>query len=650
MLLKTYTHGVIEFILRIEEPIEQNFAPNMYESTPINSNRYKHFLVPIVLVIVLLTSLFSVVGNQEDANPKPKTLFVADTIGGDPSGGGGGCMADNPLTRAYYQAVQEEAALGHLWAVLIWDGWVANGGPNFCRTRNPNPGVILKCEKPEITVALMIDRSNSVLADGTHLTPAIFKQSLRTLIDEFFRRFTPPRSNGSINFLVYAFGTKSVLQNESSSPTPTLTNIVTDASTASGRQDLLDTIDNIWFRDDANFPNKNDRVAGFQSRTLNPSDLARAYDAGSETAAGEYGKTNWQDAFIQVMEAAAHPKYNNSGDAGIGKRIDLAVMVTDGLPTADNSWDWNWTPGTFRGSDTTGYDPTVDGINYSDGDSVLTWNQRANSSDPIYHTRYDDLYRITTKSGGRQSAQNAIDMLRGGINPSAPKAWGNQGGFGPFVRNIPARPPVSVKGIVINTSGNATEIQDSKDYAELVFDPGNYFFATDFTTTLEEQIESLVTNVIDESNCPELNNPVVTSISLDTVDNKTTAKPVEGDPEGDTISFIITNNGDGPLTNVKLCVGELDLDESNPGMCHMGDDEQEQLWKNWGIASLEPGESHRFTFDKTFYADFGDANNHFKVWAIGESTADDFLPGNSKYPRSDTRYVFFAPIRRNLPA
>lgn len=610
----------------------QNFAPNMDVLTPTKSNRRKHLFVPIALVIVLLASLFSFAGSQEDANPKPKTVYAADTGG---TGGGGLVWC---RSQAWVDKIQADLYNGKWWRTGDWLDFVWRIGSKICTPRPDNPAVQLDCDKPEITVALLVDRSNSVIADGSNKTPELYTKSLNTLIDEFYDRFTPSSRKGKINFLIYAFGTKSVLQNDTTDNLrPVLSsNLITDASTPSGRAAMLDTISKIHFRDDAAFPDKNNHVAGFQSKTLNPFDRARAYDVDSETSGGEYGMTNWHDAFISVMDAGSSAKYNHPGDAGIGKRIDLAVMVTDGLPTASDSTDWTWTPGTFKGSDTTSYNPAADGIDIANPAHVDSWNANYSAT--------DDLYRITTGIGGRALAATAVDLLRSGASPHS--------GPSSVARDIPARPPISVKGIVVTTNPSPAARSAARNYANDLFgDPNgeNFFFATDFTTTLEDQIKSLVTEVIKESTCPFLNEPVENAITLDVIgghlegDGSITIKPKEGDTQSIDIEYRITNNGDGPLTFIRLCTGLISHDPDNGATCKPAD-----TWKDSGDISLAPGESYSFIVHYT--AVFGAPDYDFEITAIGTSSAEEFVAGSFPNSASLSKTIHYRPERRNLPS
>lgn len=599
----------------------QNFAPNMDVLTPTNSNKQKRFFVPIALVIVLLASLFSFVGSQENANPKPKTVYAADS-GGAGHGGQAWCRS-----QAWVDKITHERSIyGVLWRLGDWLDFVWRMGSKICTPRPTDPPIKLdpKCENPEITVALLVDRSNSVIADGSNITPQLYTQSLNTLIDGFYDRFTPNPRNGHVNFLVYAFGSKSVLQNDTTdNATPVLaSNLITDASTPTGRAAMLDTISKIHFRDetipayaDKNWPNSD--TNGFQHSDGSIYQRQRAYNLGSETKGGEYGMTNWHDAFIGVMDAGSSPKYNHPGDAGIGKRIDLAVMVTDGLPTAEDGADWTWTPGTFKGSDTISYNPAADGVDYTDANSVDSWNSN--------YSMTDDLYRITTGDGGRASAKSAVDMLRTGANPHASSAT---------ARNIPARPPISVKGIVVTTNPIPAEQNKSRAYAMDVFGEGNFFFATDFTETLKTQIESLVTDVIDKSNCKELNQPVTTGLTLDI--SPALIEPLEGDPDGIDVTFIIANKGGGTLRNIRLCFGDASL----PGGCN--------VMYSYGTLELGPGDDNG-EYSLSFHAQFGDADSENVYTVIGDSV-DEVLDGFSKSPVSDPATLTIHPKRKNLPA
>ena|GEM_PF-2927367 len=506
------------------------------------NKRVKAF-VPLVLVVVVLASLFALNGSSDQVGEKPKPIPVADAAGASPDGFGG-CVPNqawvDQLIAERQNAVNNLGPfLGGLWRIGDWFNYQNYG---ICPPRPANPTIKFgdNCETLAITVALLIDRSSSVIKDGLPTTPQQYKNQINVLIDEFYNRFTPAPRNGQVNFLLYAFGTKAVLQNDTTdNAIPVLaSNVITDASTPQGRTNLINAVNAIHFRneDTSAYFNKNDADAiGFQRRDNSVYQRQRSYNFGSESSPGEYGRTNWQDAFTQVMNASGTPFYNNPGPSGVGKRIDLAVMITDGIPTADNGSDWDWTPGTFRGSPSNvSFNPAVDGYNILNPSHVQIWNDRANPSDTLYHDRTDDLYRITTDAVGQQTSKSAVDALRTGINPGD---------------TVQSRPPISVKGIVISTSSDSSVRTDSENYARNVFGDGHYFFATNFTTTLEDQVKSLVTNVINESNCPFLNDPV--SPSLEVIVDESSVNLLEGNSE--TIWISVKNNTtNAALDDVKL--------------------------------------------------------------------------------------------------
>ncbi len=502
-------------------------------------NRLKMF-IPLVLIIVVLGTLFSFTDSSSSPSGKTKAIYALDSAGAS-GGSGASCVSQ--------QVADELEAMGLGTAFLFrnWD-WFQYVNYGVCPPRPVNPSISLSCINPQITVALMIDRSSSVIKDGSETTPSQYKQQLKTLIDEFYLRFTPSPRNGTINFLLYAFGSKSVMQNDTTNGlAPVLaSNVITDASTQAGKDAMIEAINQIHFRNEETttfFNKRNPDLPGFQRKDNTPYQRQRAYNYGSETAYGEYGKTNWHGALLDVMEAASNPFYNNPGPSGIGKRIDLAVMITDGLPTADNGWDWSWAPGTFRGdAGNVSYNPAVDGIDFSNADSVKSWNEKANNSDNLYHDWNDDLYRITTTREGKHLATQAVDYLRSGANPRT-QIGSN------LVKNIPVRPPISVKGIIVTTNSDASVRNASKNYASTVFGEGNYFFATDFTSTLKTEIQSLVSNVIDESGCPSLNDPVTPLLTVNV--DKSQVTPMEGTSE--IIHLSVTNHTvNAALHNIEI--------------------------------------------------------------------------------------------------
>lgn len=549
------------------------------------------------LAIAILVSLFALsfsITNHSTENPKK--IFAREGVGLSPEGTGCVSRHQYDQNKAYYDSI---------------------GRPR-CPDRPANPEISVQCPNPELTVALMVDRSNSVIGEGTSQTPAVFKQSVDYLINQLYDRFST--ANGKLNFLIYAFASKSVLQNPTTDDkTPVLeSNLITDASTPAGRQAMIDTIEKIHFRDeehdsqftDKNYPNS-DRDGFQHDGTL--WGKQRAYNLGSEKSPGEYGNTNWHDAFSQIARAQYNSKYNDSAS---GKNIGLAVMLTDGLPTREDGWDYKWDAGTYKGLDTISYTPDAQ---YNDIAGMAQYNKR--------YTARDDLYRIPTEKEAKWYAQQVIDALRDGRK------------IGTDAVGIGKRPPMSVRGIIVRTTKDQAEISRSKSIAKEVFGKDNYYFATGFDQSLKDQINTLVTDVIAGSGCGDLAATPKLEITTDRSDEDpaNTVSPVEGNPSGDALTITVTNRTDGPLNDVKICIGGTVVEGKCIGGTAISISDR-----------MEQGESEDIV--RTFVANYGDVSDHdITLTAFGTSTADKITSGASKYPTA-TIVIHVRPQRQDFPA
>jgi len=538
----------------------------------------KSALIPIVLLVLMLGALFS-------SSTPAQTEKVASKADGD---------------------------------TLSWSGtWNCTNFPIFpwdvpCRpTRPSNPKVGVVCAKPQLTVAILIDRSDSVIRDTGGATPALFIKSIELLLDDLFARFDP--FNGELNFLLYAFGTKSVIQNAKDSNG----NYITDASSPTALAEMKSTLSKIHFRNGEDYPNKNNMVNGFQSPTSNPYDLERAYNAGSESAPGVYGLTNWQDPLVNVLRAQSGP-YNRDEP---GKKIDLAVMFTDGIPDKSNGDDWNWTPGTYRGNDPIGY----------------SWNEfkspQAKAEEFLNrHNDRDDLYRPGFETTVRNDAIAVVDFLRSGEAKNKTHRGGD---------NFPRRPKVSVRGILIHPNATQTIEDRAKYWGGKVFSDGNYYFAKDFDAGLKAQITGMAQAVMEETGCENLIK-IFPKLQLTPGGNDLKVEPVEGDETGIRMDFTLTNLTNGPLKNVKICIKFI-AEGATDGPCvrniDVGFMQQEGVDSTW-----------QYNFFHYFTAELGSPKGSFKVTAVGESTAtDEELEGRPRSVPAENQ-IASIPDRVALPA
>lgn len=189
-------------------------------------------------------------------------------------------------------------------------------------TDNP-PGGTLFCEKPIFTIALMIDRSGSV--SGNLENPLKYKDSIKLFLDDLYLDLVDAR-HGTVHVIMFAFGSRSVLQNATNSSGQ----IITTISDHDSLVDMKTAVDRIFF---TNGSWSND-AATLASNPNDPYDIARSYNAGdvSVDPVG-MGATNWDDALLSVAEIGKSPKYSSPER---GKHIDLALMLTDGQPNVNN--------------------------------------------------------------------------------------------------------------------------------------------------------------------------------------------------------------------------------------------------------------------------------------------------------------------------
>ena len=484
-------------------------------------------------------------------------------------------------------------------------GWF---GLPLCNPPRPaDPGVSVDCADPKLTVAIMIDRSDSVIRDTGGATPGIFKDSVELLLDDLYSRFEP--NNGELTFIIYAFGTKSVVQ------------YTGDASTQANLDNVKSAIEKIHFRNGEYYTNKNVHTPGFQSLTTNPYDLARAYDAGSENAPGVYGLTNWHDALVKVLEQQSGP-YNNPDP---GKKIDLAVMFTDGFPDKDDGHDWRWTPGEYEGNDPIGY----------------SWDE-FKSPDSVaqeYLSRYrnnDDLYRPGESTAVGNETKNTVDVLRSGALEVRPAGT-----------TFAARPKVSVRGIIIRPNATAAIRQEANNWGNNVFSGGNFYFAENFDNGLKTEISKMSQQVMEQTNCGNLINPIRPGLTI-TADTGVVT-PMEGDANGQAITYTVHNSANGgDLDDVVVCLG------GSSNVTYVNDVPTCSGGTIRTIGHMNADETVTFTYNVV--VPLGGTINGLDVIAVGRSLATDeelIDPATGiPWPRFPTapEQVEVIPERVNLPS
>lgn len=427
-------------------------------------------------------------------------------------------------------------------------GGGGGGGPAY----NPdNPPIKVSCANPELKIALLIDRSDSVIKDGNGQTPTYFKDSVKLILDEIHARFN---QNLQLDVIVYAFGTKAVLQSERTATGQ----LITDASTVENLNKVKSVIDRIHFRNGELFDKNKPNTIGFQSASNDSYDLARGYNAGTENAIGDYGNTNWHDPFINVLKLASDA-YNDPSN-----NIDVAFMLSDGLPNVYNGGgDYLWTPGVDRG-------PNADFNDYTNADDLYR-----------PYEKWDNLYRV----------QQPVNALRDG------KA----------LKQFSSRPPVSVQGIIIrppnpkHTAAQvAADVKEATDVSERVFGDGNFAYATNFSFSLKQQIAKIVANIVADTGCTPSNSgtPALTLSS-----SATELNPVEGDV-GDTVTFTVDNAGDVLVKDTKLCIGIFNSEtkKCSTTPMNLGSLQVDELKKALHVFNVEMG-GQGYSVPVTAYGD-----------------------------------------------
>ncbi len=444
------------------------------------------------------------------------------------------------------------------------------GGSSQPIVRPPDPALSLSCTQPRLKIALMIDRSNSIIAESGPNTPVVFKNGINSLLDQIYARFQP---NLKLDVLLYAFGTKSVRQNDRDANG----NWITDASTPSGLQAIKQNVRDIYFRNDEAPGITNNPL--FQSGSPTSEALDKAYNAGVEQHQGPYGLTNWHDAFVEVMKDAKRESDN-------GKKIDLAIMLTDGIATVWNGDSNVWSP--------------VNGPSYPSSFSVVS----------AFEKNY---------WGNRYRSSRMVDRLRSGENYSI-------GGM-----NLNGRQPMSVRGILIRPDRGDADYEDqaqyARTYADRVFGDDYYFFSKNFDADLSQQIASLIQDVSEDVACSSFTNPNPPGIKLEADPNNIS---VEEGRDVD-VRFTITNLSQSLVTSLKLCFGQFNSD----------------INKCLGTSISLPNLSGNATNDshmKTYSIELGSMGVEQTVTAYGIASV-----GNGE-PVSSQVTVKIDPIRVALPS
>lgn len=205
-----------------------------------------------------------------------------------------------------------------------------------------NPDITLDCEKPRLTLAVMIDRSGSVSSVADN--PAKYKESVNKFVEDLSNILIS--RDGDLDVLLWGYGSRSIIQNDKTASNQ----LVTKVDSTTSLEDMKAAVDAIFFSPSANGSNElsmNGNTTAYAK--------ARGYNAGFETT-GNYTLTNWDDALLEVKKLASSSDFN---DPAPGKHINLALMLTDGAPNVNNGSNR-----TFEVGDLSGYS-SADGRKYA---------------------------------------------------------------------------------------------------------------------------------------------------------------------------------------------------------------------------------------------------------------------------------------------
>jgi hypothetical protein len=282
----------------------------------------------------------------------------------------------------------------------------------------PNPPISLTCDNLSLTVALFLDRSSSIMADSGKTykdsaghpdyghVPNQYKDTvndfLQTLYDEIGSQ------GGKANVLIYAFATRTVLQNPSTQ-NGTSRAIQTDISIPAHLAAMKTAVDRIYF-------NRQRKGIDPESASSDPYDVERGYNAGVRTAFGDYGTTNWDDALLNAQRIGASPSY---ADPAPGKHIDLSIVLTDGKPNLNDGTNRKWDDGDLHRNDSAQV-----GVNYSASTvTALRLGKAAVSGEPVAPPMAVRSVYITPSFGSNET--NAMNQVFGRGNYSSASTFGS---------------------------------------------------------------------------------------------------------------------------------------------------------------------------------------------------------------------------------
>lgn len=191
-----------------------------------------------------------------------------------------------------------------------------------------NPPIEINCEKPVLNIALVLDRSGSV--SGISTNPAKYKESVNKFLDKLSGVILS--SNGEMNVLLYAFGSRTIVQNDTTASHELIT-VINNNSTL---DDMKDAVDKIYFS-----PNAKGNIPSTMNASTDPYDVRRGYNEGVPTPGPiAFHLTNWDDALREVGKIGS----SSYSDPAPGGHIDLALMLTDGQPNVHNGYNRSFEP------------------------------------------------------------------------------------------------------------------------------------------------------------------------------------------------------------------------------------------------------------------------------------------------------------------
>ena len=126
-------------------------------NTNSQSKRMRIF-IPVVLIVVVMASLFSLNSSSDQPGENIKQISALDAAGASYPGSGG-CWSTQAQVDAAQAAYDADPNNIFLWLNL------QNLNYNMCPDSPKNPSISVgdNCEKPAITVAILVYRSTSVI-------------------------------------------------------------------------------------------------------------------------------------------------------------------------------------------------------------------------------------------------------------------------------------------------------------------------------------------------------------------------------------------------------------------------------------------------------------------------------------------------------